>query len=112
MKKNTIMLLMFFSFCFTTVMAQERTISGKVTDSGSGQPILGATIIVQGTTNGSFSMEGGFFSIPNVEGNVNLEVTFIGYTDAVIPVSASQTNIEIKLTPSSMQMDEIGRAHV
>ncbi len=107
MKKFTLMLLMVFAMGVTSVMAQGRTLSGKVYDKGSKQPVIGATIIVQGTQNGGYSMEGGEFVIANVEGAVNLEVSFMGYKDAIVKVAASATTVDVALTPSAMQMDEV-----
>lgn len=107
MKKITTLLLMFFAFGVTSVMAQGRTISGKVTDAATNEPVVGATVMVQGTDNGAYSMEGGEFVIPNVQGAVNLEVTFIGYKDAIIAVVASETNVNIKLKTSADQLDGV-----
>ena len=107
MKKFTLMLLMVFALGVTSVMAQGRTVSGTVVDAATKAPIAGATLMVQGTGNGAYAMAGGAFTIANVEGAVNLEVTMIGYKDVIFPVAASATNITIELTLSAAQMDEV-----
>lgn len=107
MKKFNLTLLLIFTFGVTLVMGQGRTVSGKVTDSGTGEPIIGASVIVVGTQNGAYTLEGGEFIIANVEAAVNLEVAFMGYSENTVVVAASQTNVNIKLTPSAMQMDEV-----
>ncbi len=91
----------------SVVYSQSRTLTGTVISGSTKQPIIGATVMVQGSNNGAYSMDGGVFSIPNVTGAVNLDVTFIGYQDQTLAVSASETNITIKLVESAAVMDEV-----
>lgn len=107
MKKFTMMLLLIFAFGVTSVMAQGRTISGRVTDSATKLPVIGATIIVQGTQNGGYTMENGEFSISNVEGAVKLEFSMIGYKDAVVAVAAAVTNVNVSLESTSVILEEV-----
>ena len=107
MKKFTLMLLMVFALGVTSVIAQGRTISGKVVDAATKAPIVGATVFVQGTSNGAYALEGGTFTISNVEGAVNLDVTIMGYKDVIFPVAASATNVTIEMTLSAVKMDEV-----
>ena len=98
---------MVFALGVTSVIAQGRTISGKVVDAATKAPIVGATVFVQGTSNGAYALEGGTFTISNVEGAVNLDVTIMGYKDVVFPVAASATNVTIEMTLSAVKMDEV-----
>ncbi len=107
MKKFTLMLLMVFALGVTSVMAQGRSISGKVVDSSTKEPLVGATIMVVGTSNGAYSLGAGEFTINNVSGAVTLEVTFLGYTTLEIPVAATATEITAELTPSALKLDEV-----
>ncbi|WP_207765329.1 SusC/RagA family TonB-linked outer membrane protein [Solitalea longa] len=54
------------------------TIKGKVVDEG-GQPLVGATILVKGTTQSTFSDENGDFTLANVDEGAILQISFIGY---------------------------------
>jgi len=79
-------------------------LNGKVRDK-SGQPLSGATIAIVGTTKGTASMEGGFFSLNNVPGDALLRVTFTGYKTQEIPVHGRGT-IEIVLDEVINDLDE------
>lgn len=71
---------MFLSFGST--LAQEGTIRGHVYDSNSGEPVIFANVVVEGTTFGTNTDEKGFFTITNVPvGEYNLSVSYIGYED-------------------------------
>mgnify|MGYP002234623937 CR=1 FL=1 len=65
--------------CFSVhLFAQQITVSGNVKDS-SGEPVIGASVLVKGTTNGVITDFDGNFSIANVEGGSQIEVSYIGY---------------------------------
>lgn len=53
------------------------TVKGKVTDA-SGEPIIGATILEKGTTNGVTTDLDGLFSL-TTQKNAELEISFVGY---------------------------------
>ena len=70
-------------FCFIAAIsidasAQQRMISGRVTDAGSGEPVPGAFIMVKGSVNGTTADMDGFYSLPTTSSAV-IEVTCIGY---------------------------------
>ena len=65
------MLLIFLSMPFLS--AQELTVSGRITDKG-GEAIIGASILVQGTTSGTITDFDGNFTVPNVASNAVLVV--------------------------------------
>ena len=65
------MLLIFLSMPFLS--AQELTVSGRITDK-SGESIIGASILVQGTTSGTITDFDGNFTVPNVASNAVLVV--------------------------------------
>ena len=62
-----------------TLLAQDRTVTGKITDSKSGSPVEGASVVPKGTNKGTSTNASGDFSI-SVPGNINtLVVTSIGF---------------------------------
>ncbi|MDB9835827.1 TonB-dependent receptor [Flavobacteriaceae bacterium] len=79
-------------------------LSGSITDV-NGEPIPGATIIVQGTNNGTTSDFDGNFSIA-VEQNQNLEISYLGYSTQTISY-IGQDNISVSLVEDQNELDEI-----
>ena len=91
-------------FAVQLLFAQEKTISGIVSD-GDGIPLPGATVIVQGTTNGVSTDFDGNYTIFANEGET-LSFSFIGYVAKTVVVGASNT-INVTLETDSQQLDEV-----
>ena len=87
----------------SSVMVAQQTVSGLVTDA-EGTPLPGATVIVQGTSNGVTSDFDGNYSI-NVERGQTLEASFIGYQSTTILVE-DQDQINLSLEPDN-ELDEV-----
>lgn len=86
------------------VNAQSKSISGKVVSAEDGQPVIGATVKVKGTTTGTITNTGGEFKI-NVPGNANtLVVSYVGMV--TIDVEA-RTGIVVQLKSDSKMIDEV-----
>ena len=85
-------------------VAQNRQVSGTVT-SQDGQPVVGASVIVDGTSNGTTTAANGKFSIA-APANATLTVSFLGYETQYIPV-AGKTNIDVILKEDSQAIDEV-----
>ena len=86
------------------VAQQTGIIKGKVVDS-NGEPIIGANVIVVGTTVGGITDLDGNFSIEAAKGAV-LKVSFIGYIEQQVTVG-NQTNLQITLVEDSKALDEV-----
>ena len=82
-------------------------VSGRVTDA-SGQPIIGASVIVRGTTLGvSTDAEGRFsLEVPAPAASQTLEVSYLGYETASIPVG-SRTSFAVTLQESSSEIESV-----
>ena len=104
MKKNLLLLFMFFCLTTTLALAQDRTITGKVVDK-DGQPVPGATVIVKGTTTGASTKADGTFSL-NVPSNATLIISFIGMATQEIIVG-SQSQITVTMKDENSLLDEI-----
>jgi TonB-linked SusC/RagA family outer membrane protein len=91
-------------FAVQLLFAQQKTISGTVS-GGDGIPLPGATVIVQGTTNGVSSDFDGNYTIFANEGET-LSFSFIGYIPKKVVVGASNT-INVTLDTDSQQLDEV-----
>jgi len=70
-------LLLFLTFLSLSVFAQKATITGSVTDSDG--PVIGASVIEVGTTNGTSTDIDGKYSLKVDPGEVTIEVRYIGY---------------------------------
>jgi iron complex outermembrane receptor protein len=90
-----------------TTFAQEKTISGVVTDADSGEPLPGVTVVVEGTTIGTTTNFEGNYTLEAEEGNT-LVYSYIGYnTQRVVVGSQSTYNIQLK-----MSVEDIGEVVV
>ena len=63
MRKLTFLLACLFLIGVGLVNAQSRTVSGKVLSAEDGQPVIGATVIVKGTSSGTITGVDGDFSL-------------------------------------------------
>ena len=83
------------------------SVTGRVTDA-SGQPIVGASVIVRGTTVGvSTDTEGRFaLEVPSPAASQTLEVSYLGYETATVPVG-SRTSFEVTLQESSSEIEQV-----
>lgn len=79
-------------------------ISGKVTDV-NGEPIIGANIVVDGTTIGTMSDTDGNFSL-EVPAGATLKITYIGYLPQNVPVG-NKTVIAVQLKEDTQKLDEV-----
>lgn len=83
---------------------QTVTVSGTVTDA-QGQPLPGATVLEEGTTNGTVTNNNGVFTI-NVPENATLSISFVGMSTQRVPVN-SRTQINIRMEEESIGLDEV-----
>ena len=87
------------------VVAQsDKKITGTVLDA-TGMPVIGANVMVKGTTNGTITDMDGKFSL-DVEEGATLVVSYIGFANQEIKVG-KQTNLSIALKEDSKALDEL-----
>ncbi len=79
------------------------TIGGRVTDARTGEPIVGATILVKGTKYGTSSNLQGRFII-NIESGKILVISFVGYeTEEILITGAASLDVKLTITTESMK---------
>ena len=83
-----------------------RTVGGTVTDE-RGEPLYGAFVIQQGTSNGVSTDLDGKYSIRVPAGQVVLEFQFIGYTTQAKTVAPAQSVLNVTMTMDTNLMDEV-----
>jgi TonB-linked SusC/RagA family outer membrane protein len=97
----------FALFCFFAlpVMAQNKVVTGKVTDSKDGSPLIGASVAAKGSNIGATTdVNGDFrFSVPASE--TTLVVTYIGYIRKEVPITTSP--LAITLDPTNNSLNEV-----
>jgi TonB-linked SusC/RagA family outer membrane protein len=88
--------------------AQERVLSGTVTDSTTGTPIGSAALAIKGTRLVVHTRENGAYVLPGVpEGEVILQVRYVGYRKRDIPVPAGMDRVDVLLTRDVLKLEEI-----
>ena len=103
MKKLFFLFALFFSF--SLLFAQERSITGRVTDENN-DPIPGANVVVKGTISGAVTDMDGNFKIRLTESAKVLIFTFIGYDSREVNISG-KSQIDVQLKMSSIGLQEV-----
>lgn len=85
-------------------LPQGKTITGTITDT-QGTTIIGANVMIKGTTNGTTTDIDGKFSLEIATGSV-LQVSYIGYVTKEIPIG-SQSILNVTLAEDSQNLDEV-----
>lgn len=92
-------------FFIDTAFAQSITIKGKVTDATTGESLVGVSISVKGTTNGTQTDVNGAYSI-NAPSAATLTFTYIGYASQSLIVNGRNT-IEVKLQGQANELQQV-----
>lgn len=85
---HKILLVLFISFFAAVAMAQQATLSGRITDE-DGSPLPGAAVGVEGSSFGSFSDEDGNYTLSLAAGTYTIQASFVGF--AIEKASVSVT---------------------
>ena len=88
------------------VMSQSLSVTGSVTDKNNQEPIIGASVLVEGTTNGTITNADGEFTLSGVPTGGTIVVSYIGYTTQRIAVNG-KTRLTIALAEDTEMLDEV-----
>ena len=100
----TFILLVAFALSPNSIWGQ-RTVGGTLTDADSGDPLIGANILVVGTNTGTISDIDGSYSIQIPENGTQLIFSYTGYADQTINIGTSNI-IDLQMTAGSI-LDEV-----
>ncbi len=102
-----IRLLLIALLCLMTATAQTlaQSITGTVNDQ-FGEPILGASVLVKGTTNGCVTDLDGNFSLSGVQNGQTLSISFIGYVTQEVTVDG-RAHYEVTLNENSELLEDV-----
>lgn len=103
MRKLTLLVAGLFMLCASAVYGQSRTISGTVVTSSDNEPVIGASILVKGTTNGTISDVDGSFELQVSDGAI-LVVSYVGLKTAEVP---AKNGVVVKLEADAIVLDEV-----
>ncbi|WP_289004748.1 TonB-dependent receptor [uncultured Parabacteroides sp.] len=90
--------------CTVGAMGQKRSITGVVVDM-TGEPIIGASIVEIGTTNGTVTDIDGKFSL-SVPTNGKIQISYVGYKPETLTIK-NQTVLQIKMAEDSEMLGEV-----
>jgi iron complex outermembrane receptor protein len=103
-KKTLVVLL--FAIIGISASAQDRTVTGKVTDEKNGAPLVAASVTVKGTNKGTTTAADGTFSINVASNQTTLVVTFLNYATKELQI-AGKNSINVALSQSADQLSEV-----
>ena len=78
----------------------QRAVSGKVTNGEDNEPLVGVTVLVVGTTNGTITDFDGMYSLNNVPDGASIRYSYTGFQEQVVVVGLSLIHILLVLVSS------------
>ena len=93
------------SFLELKTIQQQKSVSGKVTDS-SDSPLPGVSVVIKGTTTGIITDANGNYSLTNIPENATLQFSFVGMKGQEVSVSGKAT-INVVLMDETIGVDEV-----
>ena len=85
-------------------ITQQKTI--KVLDV-QGESIIGANVIIKGTSNGVITDIDGNFTLDNVQVGSVIQISYIGYLTKEVKITGNTTELKIALTEDAQSLDEV-----
>ena len=106
--KNYQLLFIFLSIFFSSSVFSQFTVTGKVVDSATKEPLHGASVFCQNTTSGTTTNKEGEFSLPLKSGGYELIISFTGYQVKEIRISNNDNNpLQIEMVKEEKTMGEV-----
>lgn len=104
--KGNLLLCCTLLFLTAAVMAQDQTVTGKVTSKEDGSPMPGVNVVIQGTTTGTSTDGNGNYQISVPQRDATLIFTFIGFT-SVTEAIGNRTVIDVTMSADARQLAEV-----
>jgi TonB-linked SusC/RagA family outer membrane protein len=106
MRKTLLLSILLMVTLFQTVLAQSRSITGRVTDQKTGEGLPGATILLKGTTTGVSTSIDGRFTLSVPESGGTLVISSVGMATQEVAIG-SRSTIDLVLSASDKQLNEV-----
>ena len=103
-KQRSLLLVALLLMGCLQLLAQTRTIKGEVTDAQNGDPLIGATIMVEGEKGGTVTDFDGNFVLQVSSSAKKIKVSYIGYIDKILAISE---NMKVKLESDSKALADV-----
>ena len=102
--KNLLKVSCFILCCLFVIpaLAQNKTVTGKVTDSKDGTPLIGASVVAKGSTSGAITDINGAFTVSVPASATSLVVSYIGYANKEVPITSGTVNVSLDANNSSL----------
>ncbi len=108
MRKPILLTLFSLPFLFSFYWALNLTVSGKVIDAATGNPLPYASVMIKGTTDKGVATDlQGNFTLSVKNAGATLLFTAIGYEEQELKVTGTLSNLTIKLKPSTQVLTEV-----
>ncbi|MCW3806293.1 TonB-dependent receptor [Plebeiibacterium marinum] len=109
--KRSVLIIAMVVFCSLYTMAQNGVLKGKLTDKNTGEPLVGATVMIKGTSIGTITNYDGDYELTDLESGLQTFVAaFIGYSgqEKEIEIEAGQTvTFDFLLYQDLIGLDEV-----
>lgn len=105
--KRIFFIVLYLIVQFTVTLNAQITVSARVVDSITGEPLPFCSIQIKATTKGTITNQNGDFIIHNVSLNDSLLFSYISYAKKEIPVSTVLKTRKIKLHPNAICLNEV-----
>lgn len=99
-------LLLFAFLAMATTASAQFTATGTVTGP-TGEPLIGVTILLEGTTRGTVTDIDGNFSLEIPSNSVNLVITYTGFKDVEVTVTAEDPYLNIRMEEDIANLEEV-----
>lgn len=103
LKRSYLLVALLLMGCLP-VLAQTRTIQGKVTDAQNGEPLIGASVVVTGENGGTITDIDGNFKLAVPSSAKKVTISYIGYINKVVDISST---MDVKLEPDSRTLSDV-----
>jgi TonB-dependent starch-binding outer membrane protein SusC len=103
--QKRVLCLMILCMLTSLIATAQTKITGKVVGGDDGQPVIGASVTIRGTSTGVLTATDGSFSIAAKQGDV-LSISYIGYQARQVTVG-TETNYSITLQPTTTALTEV-----
>jgi TonB-linked SusC/RagA family outer membrane protein len=104
MKRKLTLLFICLITSIGIVTAQDSKVTGVVTSSEDGQPIIGASVLVIGTTTGTITDFNGTFNLNVPKTAKTLRISYVGMQSVEVAI---KPNLKVVLNPNAKELDEV-----
>ena len=109
--KHRFLVLLIMTLVIAQSSLAQSVLKGKVVDGNDGSPLIGATVVVQGTSQGTATNLDGTFTLQAPTGDVTIKVSYVGYIAKTFDYSLSEGQEKdmgsVALKSSSIGLDEV-----